>query len=504
LPREFLDEIDGYRKTPGMNPEAFLKISDQFRLGELVTEQPHPETTNLAELAQRSLPEAIDAFHAVDCSALDRLMDCLGPLPELVDSIRDTLSGGGRIFIAGCGATGRLALSLEVFAREAWLSPEEPDRVVSFMAGGDAALIKSIEAFEDYPAYGERQLLECGFTKEDLLLAITEGGETPWVIGACLKASQMATRKPWFFFCNPPDLLKRLTERSREVLQCPAVRPFFLDTGPMALAGSTRLQATTVQMLVAGAALAEAFGHGEAAALIEEFKTLLTSRGPGWLAPFIEAEARIYQRGDLVLYETDRYGVTVLTDTTERSPTFSLVPFERRLHPEDPMSWCYLSLPGAPDSETAWEILLRRPPRTLEWADLDGVASLKHLMGHDISSRAQDWRSGRHAGRKQYPYLVHGAGVILEFAGLSHSLDLKDRPLLLKHLLIKTCLNLQSTLVMGRLGLFESNLMTRVKPSNYKLIDRAARHTQHHHLQKTGRKLDYASAVREVFRKLKK
>ncbi len=55
---------------------------------------------------------------------------------------------------------------------------------------------------------------------------------------------------------------------------------------------------------------------------------------------------------------------------------------------------------------------------------------------------------------------------------------------------------------MGRLGLFESNLMTRVKPSNFKLIDRAARHAQHHHRQKTGKELPYEDAVRQVFRDL--
>jgi N-acetylmuramic acid 6-phosphate etherase len=501
---EFLDDIHGSRKTPGMDPEEFMHICDQFRLGELVTEQPHPHTIGLAELAQDNLPLAIETFHTVDCLALEGLRKCLDPLPELVRSIKETLGGGGRIFIAGCGATGRLALSLETIAREAWLVPDSQDRVISFMAGGDAALIKSIEAFEDYPDYGARQLLECGFTRNDLLLAITEGGETAWVIGACLKAAKVASRKPWFLFCNPPDLLKGLTERSKEVLESPDVRPYFLDIGPMALAGSTRLQATTVQMLVAGAALAEAFGHGQAAGLIRDFHELIKGHNPLWLAPFIEAEANIYKGGDLVLYQTDRYGVTVLTDTTERAPTFSLAAFENKHRPEDPMSWCYLSLAGIPDSGTAWTTLLHRPPRTVEWSELKGIASLENLLGHDISDRAADWRSLRYPDKKQYPYLVHGDGPTLEFAGLSHNMGCRDQPVLLRHLFLKTCLNLQSTLVMGRLELFESNLMTRVKPSNYKLIDRAARHAQFDHQQRTGEPLDYETAVRAVFASLKK
>lgn len=49
---------------------------------------------------------------------------------------------------------------------------------------------------------------------------------------------------------------------------------------------------------------------------------------------------------------------------------------------------------------------------------------------------------------------------------------------LLDHLSLKLLLNMHSTLLMGRLGRFEGNLMTWVYPSNGKLIDRAARYTQ--------------------------
>ncbi len=485
-----------------MDIERFLEVCGQFRLGDLVTEQPHPETVGLAELSQNRLPEAIDAFHRVDLQAMERLGKGLAPLPRLVAAARDTLNAGGRIFLAGCGATGRLSLSIETLAREEWLPPGREDRIHGFMAGGDAALIRSIEAFEDYPEYGRRQLLEAGFGPQDLLLAITEGGETPFVIGACLAAAEISSRRPWFLFCNPPDLLAGLTERSREVLSHPGVVPFFLDTGPMALAGSTRLQATTVQMLVAAAALSEALGREQARFLIHRFQALLRSHRPETLAPLIEAEANLYAAGDRVLYETDRYGITVLTDTTERSPTFSLAPFENINRPEDPVSWSYLCLPEAAGAAEAWERLLHRPPRTLEWPELKGRASLETLLGHDISRTAPDWRARRNPGKRQIPYLVHGDGPVLEFAGHIRDLGLGGEPLLLRHLVLKCCLNLQSTLVMGRLGLFESNLMTRVKPSNFKLIDRAARHAQHHHRQKTGKELPYEDAVRQVFRDL--
>ena len=44
------------------------------------------------------------------------------------------------------------------------------------------------------------------------------------------------------------------------------------------------------------------------------------------------------------------------------------------------------------------------------------------------------------------------------------------------HCLVKVVMNNLSTLIMGRLKRYTSNIMTYVKPSNYKLIDRAARY----------------------------
>lgn len=485
-----------------MDPSAFLDVCDQFRLGELPTEQPHPDTVGLAELARRDLYRAVEVFHRADLKALKGITASLEPLGDLVSDMRDTFEGGGRIFLCGCGATGRLALSLETLARGGGLGPAKTDRVMAFMAGGDGALIRSIESFEDYPEYGVRQLKELGFAANDLLVAITEGGETPFVIGACMEAARHAGRPPWFLFCNPPEILKRVAERSRQVLESERVRPLFLDTGPMALSGSTRLQAATVQMLAAGAALSESMGGGPATELIQQFRSLLASSQPACLVPFIEAEANAYARGDQVLYLTDRYGMTVLTDTTERSPTFSLAPFENRHCKGDPPSLCYLSLPATDISAAAWESLLLREPRTLEWAELEGKASRETLLGYDISAQAADWRARRRPDVRQLPYQIMGEGPLLDFAGFRHDLALGKAPLLLRHLILKCHLNLQSTLVMGRNGRFESNLMTCVRPSNYKLIDRAARYRQNRHEQEYGRPLSYREAVAQVFASL--
>lgn len=70
------------------------------------------------------------------------------------------------------------------------------------MAGGDAALIKSIEDFEDHPEFAQQQLVQLGFKDNDILIASTEGGETPWVIGAVWKSTEISHRKPYILYGN--------------------------------------------------------------------------------------------------------------------------------------------------------------------------------------------------------------------------------------------------------------------------------------------------------------
>jgi N-acetylmuramic acid 6-phosphate etherase len=126
----------------------------------------------------------------------------------------ETLQSGHRVILCGCGATGRLSLVLDSIwkARAKGQSRKseqrlDPDSVTAFMAGGDIALVRAVENFEDIPEFGARQLHELDFHDSDLLVSTTEGGETPFVIGATEEAARMSKRKPWFLYCNPDAAL---------------------------------------------------------------------------------------------------------------------------------------------------------------------------------------------------------------------------------------------------------------------------------------------------------
>ena len=73
-----------------------------------------------------------------------------------------------------------------------------------------------------------------------------------------LYSDQVESRQNLFFIFNNPvqDLLH--LERSRTVLEDPFISKLGLCTGPQAVTGSTRMQATTIETFVVGLILEEA------------------------------------------------------------------------------------------------------------------------------------------------------------------------------------------------------------------------------------------------------
>ncbi|MFZ4714829.1 MAG: hypothetical protein ACOYL6_14015 [Bacteriovoracaceae bacterium] len=465
-------------KDSKVHAQEFLKISNDFHLGHLPTESRHPLTMDLSTLVKDHLTEALTIMHKVDEAALSKMLDYTAKIFSLHQDIQTTLKKGHNIYLCGCGATGRLSLALESFYRE--LYPHDSERVISFMAGGDVALIKSIESFEDHPEYGERQLLELGFKDGDLLLAITEGGETPFVIGACQLAAKLSTvskNYPYFIYCNPDESLKNI-KRSHDVIHHPEIKKICLFVGPMSISGSTRMQASTVLMYGAGLALLEKF-HSEAElkSKIQKEVELFRKLSYANLAFFIEQEAELYQKGHYLLYQTPkRLGLAVLTDTTERSPTFSLAAFENGHDQNSQLSLAYLTVDGTKDTLAAWENILYRKPRCLEWEHSVNRTGFNRLLGFDISAT-----SPRHNLHHQQKFILSETvdGLHFSFMGQNINWELLGGSYLFKQVVLKVLLNTHSTLVMGKLNRYQGNIMTWVKPTNNKLIDRAARYVDY-------------------------
>jgi N-acetylmuramic acid 6-phosphate etherase len=544
--------------------EEFLKISGQFKLGALITESSHPVTANLSEVAKQNIAQALDLLFQVDKDVIAKYREFAesGRAEPIAKTVLHTLKNGGKIFFTGCGSTGRLSILLDSVWRDFWqkVAAKETQPVVrhfweslenrtfSVMAGGDFALIKSVEGFEDFAAFGKKQIGDLGVSSKDVVFAITEGGETSFVIGTAWKGLEVGA-KVYFVYNNPDDILCQHVERSREVIEDTRIEKINLTTGPMAITGSTRMQATTIQLCVMLTVLEMVVrelrsdppphvGGYESKSVPSVFLSKLTEmlatlRSPevlSQLAKLVALEESVYRAGRKNNYYADRFGIDVLTDTTERSPTYCTPPFRKFDDYKAADSWAFLFLPVAETSE-AWRHILKREPKCVEWSEsetrdlvgdekfartyeivrkisraelirfkiaMDGF-EYREMQGSSIavlSERDEDWVIEPFVSATFIPSTQSG----LIYFGRHETFPEREKitgqwnsnsipvmvPVPETYFLlggvtragIKMFLNALSTCTMVRLGRVMGNYMIWVVASNLKLIDRATRYIQ--------------------------
>ncbi len=393
--------------TPLEKAEDFIQNETQFHLGVLTTEQSHPKTRTLSQTLAKDVPAGMRQLYSVDDDippVLDKVV-ASDEYKKLENSLYSTLSKGGRVSFSGCGATGRLSILLDAankkFCRDA--AAKLPKRAEFFaklsaqtnaiMTGGDFALIRSVESFEDFISFGKRQFQDSGIGPNDALVAISEGGETSSVIGT-IHAALEANITAFFLFNNPSELMAERVERSRKVIEDPRVTVVNLTTGPMAIAGSTRMQATTIELLVAGFAFETALGrllkdalddseraalgfgldvevNAKVAAFRQMLKEIRDDANVQTAADYVDYECNLYKQGGRVTYFARDYALDVFTDTTERSPTFKIPPFRSLDETDAPAPWAFVKDPLR-NAKDAWIWLLGGvEPRCLEWTPDD-------------------------------------------------------------------------------------------------------------------------------------
>jgi len=534
--------------------EEILKISGQFKLGALVTESSHPVTANLSNVAKTDIAAALGLLFQADGDVVKKFREfaASGRAEKIAAVILDSIKSGGKIFFTGCGSTGRLSILLDAIWRDFLAKQKKPDyenRTFSVMAGGDYALIKSVEGFEDFTAFGGKQISDLGVSAKDVVFAITEGGETSFVIGTAW-AGVKAGAKVYFVYNNPDDILCEHVQRSREVIQAARIEKINLTTGPMSITGSTRMQATSIQLCVMLTILEivvrELIGQksiGVANEFLAQLETLhanlcapefLTS-----LAKLVALEESVYRGGGKNNYFADHLGADVLTDTTERSPTYCTPPFRKFDDATATESWAYLFLPE-PDAVSAWRSILKREPRCVAWNDSeiralvteDKLARTREIIGKISAHELRRFRIGLdgvknrplrpgdsaiavmsefEAGTFQISQLEvaqqSGAQTGMICFGKTEARKRKAETILVSvplppdyfllngitRVAVKLVMNALSTCTMVRLGRVMGNYMVWVVPSNLKLIDRATRYIT----KLTG--LDYIAANALLF-----
>jgi N-acetylmuramic acid 6-phosphate etherase len=400
--------------SPSDESIDYVRNKTQFQLHTLLTEQRHPKTWDLGERIKTDTLAGLGMLSAVDEDIrvkLDAMAGATADIEAAAGAVEAAIRGRRKIYVYGCGATGRLAKQMEsAFWRPFWEKVRADDTIwaklsdrvsatvegdlIGEMTGADRALISSLEGFEDLQLIGRLQLEDRGISRGDVVIGVTEGGETSSVIGTILAAHDQwkvargydpaVSRGNLYFIYNNPDEKLLPFERSRRVLEEPGITKINLTTGPQAITGSTRMQATTIETYVVGtvleAALARVLGESlspkemgrlgfrgrfDIASGLREFGAVLksTRRALPDLARLTDAEAATYAAGRRSTYFADRGLITVFIDSTERSPTFRLFPLDTLREPQR-RSWIQVWA-AADTGRAAWRAFLHRPFRGL-------------------------------------------------------------------------------------------------------------------------------------------
>ncbi|MDQ6664080.1 MAG: N-acetylmuramic acid 6-phosphate etherase [Acidobacteriota bacterium] len=202
-------------------------------LEKLLTEQ-----RNRASSGIDSLPteEVLQIISGEDRKVADSVARELPAIARAVDAIVKAFHQGGRLFYIGAGTSGRLGVLDASECPPTFNVP--PEMVQGIIAGGEKALSRATETTEDDPAIGIRDLLDRGFTRDDVLAGIAASGRTPYVLGAISEAKRMGALTIGIS-CTPNSLLALEVDI--------AITPL---PGPEIVTGSTRLKAGTATKLV--------------------------------------------------------------------------------------------------------------------------------------------------------------------------------------------------------------------------------------------------------------
>jgi N-acetylmuramic acid 6-phosphate etherase len=199
-----------------------------------LTERRNPAT---AEIDTASPLEIVDLIAAEDAGVPRAVAAARLEIARAMELIEQAFRAGGRLFYVGAGTSGRLGVLDASECPPTFGVP--PEMVTGIIAGGNDALVKSIEGAEDDPSRGGAEIDARRVGPADVVVGIAASGTTPFVRGALERAREIGARTVFLTCAEPP----------RSLLDTCDVT-IVVRTGAEVVTGSTRMKAGTATKLV--------------------------------------------------------------------------------------------------------------------------------------------------------------------------------------------------------------------------------------------------------------
>ncbi len=495
--------------------DNFLEAEKQYRLGFVEAEQSNDKTKTLGETFVKDTKKGVKMLLSVDealCKLFENTINSQS-FDDFYADVLKALKSGGRIVISGCGSTGRLAMRIEASFRQAVRqipgANNLEDKVLALMTGGDYAIIRAVESFEDYIELGQMQAREMNLGEKDILVGVTATGETTSILGTAMQALCDGA-KVWMVVCTKPETILGKLKRADDVYTHKNCKSLYMNCGGMAVTGSTRMQSSTIEQAIISACLemclCDMFYDGKGVdkdylvnGFYECIKALNNEKCANIMAQQTDAEASLYDTNGHVTYFADEYLLDVLADTTERGPTFSVPPFRPQKRKTETLSWAFVKNPMV-DTKTAWNKCFERLPRCVDKTpkeyekigikgdDIKKIPkiNLDALYEYEIGNEPD---AERESGNSLATWIGFDDNIPQEFLTVSgkyknvtklvlnpeKDMILPTKMKMFEHLAIKMMINTVSTGTMAKMGRIRGNYMVYINITNKKLVDRAIR-----------------------------
>ncbi|MDO8628923.1 MAG: N-acetylmuramic acid 6-phosphate etherase [Phycisphaerales bacterium] len=201
--------------------------------GHLSTEGRNPRSMALDRM---NVGEAFDLINSEDATVAVAVAAARAEVCAAIGLVVDALRAGGRLIYVGAGTSGRLGVLDATECPPTFLT--DPQMVLGVIAGGPAALTRSVEGAEDRPEDGARAIEEREVSANDVVFGIATGGTTPFVHAALAEARRRGAQTI-FLACVPQEQVADEADVSIRVI-----------TGPEVITGSTRMKAGTATKMV--------------------------------------------------------------------------------------------------------------------------------------------------------------------------------------------------------------------------------------------------------------
>ena len=196
----------------------------------MATEDIDPRYTDLDAWPMAA---AMEAMWDGQISAVAAVRSALPALTAATIAASEALRETGRLIYVGAGTSGRIGVQDGAELTPTFDWPMR--RTIFVVAGGQGALINSVEGAEDNANDGVRQIDAARAGPTDVVIGVAASGSTPFTVAAVRRATERGA------------VTIGIANNAGAPLLSAARFPVLIETGSELIAGSTRMKAGTAQ-----------------------------------------------------------------------------------------------------------------------------------------------------------------------------------------------------------------------------------------------------------------